>query len=222
MKIRTSIAACIVLCSALNGQTVTDIQIAPASPTSNDDIKAVVTATFPGGPCSLEAQQMTQSNDTIIISGFYCYQSGTGGCTSVDTFSIGLLPAGSYTVRLLLYTSNTPAPCGSAGYFLKNIGLESFSVSTATGVIEIPGRTLTFYPNPAPRGNIVQSLGYIEAATAEIKVFSLNGSIQKELTLEVKAEQSVRLETAELPEGIYFCVITTSHERRTGKFAIAK
>ncbi len=202
-------------------QQVTSIDVIPSSPAPSDVVKALVTTSFPGGPCSRESQLVVPSNDTLIVSGFYCYLSGSGGCTSTDTFTLGTLTSGNHTIRLMLYTSNAPAACGSQQYSLKNIGLETFTVGTQTGRTIILQSGIRVYPNPSSGESILFSLGDIEASFADIKIFSLDGSIQLTSTLPVHGK-IIQLETGDLPAGIYFCAIVTAEGNFAGKFAVSR
>ncbi len=114
----------------LFGQTVTSLTVIPPSPAAGDSVMAVVTLSFPGGPCSYVSSYPVQvNNNTITAQPIYCYESNTGGCSLTDTIFLGQYAPGNYTLSFELLSTNTAGPCGSLSYMLRDIETFNFTVT---------------------------------------------------------------------------------------------
>ncbi|GIV33176.1 MAG: hypothetical protein KatS3mg031_0711 [Chitinophagales bacterium] len=199
---------------------VSSIEVQPATPAANDFIIASVTTEFPGGPCSRESYLKTIQNDTIILNAFYCYQSGSGGCTSTDTFAIGQLPPGNYVIRAMLNTSNAPAVCGSATYLLRDIGLASFTVTTATGVPDaVNSGDMLLSPNPA--GDVIFVKVNRNVPFVTLRIFDLQGKMVYTDTF-TSAQGNLKITLSHLPEGLYSYSLHTAGVLSAGRLVIAR
>ena len=124
--IRYSIALLVLLMLNLSsfGQFayIDSIYVTPANPTINDNINIITETTFNEG-CLSDTKQLfiDTFNHTIDISLFQCYGVWQAICDKTDTFSIGLLPVGTYTINFTLY---------STGYDLVNgVCLQAYQLS---------------------------------------------------------------------------------------------
>ncbi len=203
-------------------QAIDSLRIIPSPATSSDDLKLVAITSYPGGPCSfVSSYPNTQSDTVITVKPIYCYESASGGCTTVDTHSIGPLPAGNYRVSLELISTNAPGPCGSQTYLLKAIGWADFTVTQgATGINSEPAATVKVYPNPV-FDFVIFSLTNNRPAQAEVRVLNSGGAMVKDLRLETNpGEQLHGVDLSGLSEGIYFYTIKTQEQLLSGKLVI--
>jgi len=216
------ICSTVVYFSLSFSQTVDSLRIIPSPATSNEDLKVIAITSFPGGPCSfVSAFSPTQSNNTITFMPIYCYESGTGGCTSTDTHSIGQLSAGDYRLSFELISTNAPGPCGSQTYLLKGIELLDFTVTGGTVGMESEATTIQkIYPNPIS-DFVMFSFENKAQTDLEIKLLNANGITVKDLMLQAQAGRvNKRIDVADLDKGIYFYMIRTKEIFLSGKLVI--
>lgn len=86
-------------------QGVNNIQIIPSSPTSTDVVKAVVSTTTSTSSCWLTTSSQNTVGLTHNITGFHCSGNLLALCNSSDTFTLGVLTAGTHTVNYEMYLS---------------------------------------------------------------------------------------------------------------------
>jgi len=210
------------ICFTSFGQSVDSLRIIPSPSTSSDNLQLVAITSFPGGPCRFEsAYANVQNGTTITVKPIYCFESGSGGCTSVDTHAIGQLPAGNYRISFEFISHNNPGPCGSEPYLLKAIELLDFTVvQGTTGIKDDAAATVKVYPNPV-FDFVIFSLSNDEPEQTEIKVLNSSGAVVKDLTLETNpGEQLHGVDLSNLGEGIYFYIIKTKEDLLSGKLVI--
>lgn len=200
----------------LIAQTVSSIATLPASATSTDNIKIVVTTSFPGGACSLFSSfNPTTSNDTIIAEGIYCYESNAGGCSSTDTFTIGQLAAGNWTVRFRLTSTDSGAPCGSVGFSLKDIEIYNFTVTNGTTGIA-PQSTAAVYHAPNPvTGNVTFSVENNTTQSTGIILRDISGKTVQ--TASFSKGSPLIMDISQLPASIYYYTVQAGNKIVTGK-----
>ena len=206
------------------GQEVSSLQIIPGNATASDNIRAVVSLTFPNSPCSYVSQQITpaqpQPGDTIIINAYYCHETGSGNCELTDTFTIGQLSGGNYVARFLLSSRPSAGSCGA--FQLYDIEFQAFSVSGSTNIGEMKAYVASSYPNPAAQTHFVNFFNPVQS-NVEIKIYNLSGSTVKKWDAQgLSGMNQFSLDVHDLPEGAYLYELTTSSGNTFGKFAVGR
>lgn len=175
-----------------------------------DSIK-VKTSNLPGNPLFITAIIRTPSshaiklnssflirNDTVFLSG--CYVSGplqTPGMTR-DTFRIGTLNPGIYTIHYRAFLSGNFNFCDSSSSHVK---IQAFSIGTALGIQqpECSGPP-TFFPNP------VKDVLWVQGS--EIRNISVKNLLGEKIKTAIfSSETKTKVELTELPKGIYLLEI---------------
>lgn len=213
------IAVCV---SASFSQTIDSLRIIPSPATSGDSVKVVAILSFPGGPCNYYGSYPpTLSNGTITFSTLYCYESNSGGCTTIDTLTLGKYAPGDYSLSFEVLSYATASPCGSPGLVLRAIGSLDFTVTQGTtGIKDAPAATVKVYPNPV-FDFVIFSLTNDKPAQTEIRVLNSSGAAVKDFTLETNpGEQLHGVDLSHLSEGIYFYTIKTKEQLLSGKLVI--
>lgn len=216
-KLTLSIGAAFFAIAAF-AQQVTSITIIPSPATASDNLQAVVTTVYPGGPCSfVSAFPKTMSNDTVIFDAIYCFESdGPEQCAVTDTFDIGQLTEGTYVVRFRLTSTAQGGPCGMQSYQLRDIEFQSFTVGQGTvGISGTSKQQVQLYPNPV-QDNVFFSFEN-HASGAEVRILDMKGKLVK--TALFSKGDEVALDISELPANLYFYTIKTNTETFSGKFA---
>lgn len=139
------------------GQTVNSINILPSNATSTHDISVVSDFSYFGN-CNVGLVNYLASEFNFVINIYpeYCGYGDTTLCNSIDTFSIGVLPAGTYTVNLeysqgtvcggsfntIIATYSTTFEIGSLGI------IEPYSnEKKVVKIVDVMGREVDIQPN---------------------------------------------------------------------------
>ena len=146
------------------------------NPTSNDTI--FVTSDFSYyGNCSfgLVNTQIIQTGSLINIYPEYCGFGDSTLCKAVDTFSLGVLPAGNYTVNIEYHQGTICA--GSFDTIIENFDT-TFQIGTlSTGSMISIDNKISIFPNPTSAFIELKSKGSIKG----IKLFDMAGKEKKVL-----------------------------------------
>lgn len=159
--------------------TITGFTISPASPTTTDSVKIYVDCMFTSGNCL----KQSQSHNT---NGFYtdgwaehCLGMLTVICNAVDTFNLGLLPAGNHSFRFTLDVGYGSPIC-SPGIVPDDIDSVHFTVSTAIGINEAGKNTVPdifIYPNPINNMAFIKINKERKVRNAELQIIDNSGKI---------------------------------------------
>ncbi|MFW6019153.1 MAG: T9SS type A sorting domain-containing protein [Bacteroidales bacterium] len=88
-------------------QTIDNLSISPANPGENDQLKVIVSTTFPNSPCDIVDSTISVQNDSLIIDMTYNNGMMPTICNRTDTLTIGSLSPGSYELLFSLFLSNS-------------------------------------------------------------------------------------------------------------------
>ena len=106
----------------------TTVTIEPATISVTDTILIITSATMGSGGCWLQDSTTSISGSDIHIAGFYCSGLLTVICTSTDTFKVGPLAAGTYSVNFSR-SDDATGGCMGAYTFYDSVAT-SFTVGT--------------------------------------------------------------------------------------------
>lgn len=206
-------------CLSLSGhaQTISQVTILPAAPTPNDSISIIVQSTFSTYAYTVvNPVNSDTANYSITIQLFKC-KSQTGAATTItDTFQLGQLPEGTYTVNILLFVANQQGASGNCGAFtMADTDNSSLLIGTPTTVTGITPDKNILYPNPASSELFIRS-----SEPGLLIIYDMRGQAVKKIATGNSIET---IDISELPAGIYTGIsITSSGNTRSSKLVIAR
>ncbi len=122
---------------------ITNIQIIPANPTNADQLFAVIDVMLGSSPCDLDLTSNLQMGNNYFLNAYYCEGMLPTICNRTDTVSIGTFPAGTYNLRVGMYSGC--GPYTSVDTSLVN----SFTVGVFSGINAVDEtKNFSVYPNP--------------------------------------------------------------------------
>jgi len=128
--------------------TITGISVIPSNPTTADDIELHVAVQFNSGDCQVDDKGHNTNAFAITAYSHHCLGLLTVICPTTDTFQLGQLPAGDYTVDFTL-SSGFGGPNCSPGIVPDDTEQFQFTVSTSVDIEELQTEADFIYPNPA-------------------------------------------------------------------------
>jgi hypothetical protein len=158
MKHITFTALFLISVFAANAQWIDNISIIPANPTVNDNVIFSADVSFPTGSCDISSQTASINGNSIYLSSLHCVGMLTFICSDNDTFHLGQLPAGTYTVYFQLDMGSLPDPCTPGINPGPNDSL-TFTVSSTTGIPSLDVNTFSIFPNPGRDGFTLKYTG---------------------------------------------------------------
>lgn len=171
---RNSIVLLFIIACAGNqltfGQGVNNITIQPSNPTATDTVFVISDFSYYGN-CSFGLVHYTasQSGSVIDILPEYCGYGLSTLCNAVDTFSVGVLPDGNYTINLEYHQGTVCA--GSFDTIIANFDTTFQIGSLSVGSIISKDIEISVFPNPTS--------DFIELKSKEsikgIKLFDMTG-----------------------------------------------
>ena len=173
--------------------TITGISVFPLNPTSGDDIELHVDVQFTSGDCQVDNKDHNTNAFAITAYAHHCVGLLTVICPTTDTFQLGQLPAGDYTVDFTL-TSGFGGPNCSPGIIPDDTEQFQFTVSTSVGIQEIKTEDNFIYPNPA--SNILFFKNKLNHAAS---ITDIRGNT----VVNIKSGAS-ELDISHLSSGVYF------------------
>lgn len=202
--------ACVIFVKA-QLPTIGATTIIPASPTQSDFVKIVTKVVTPNLGIVVDAPVFNVSHSTKTIKLNNCYWQGmlTAIQTHIDTFMIGQLQPGTYTIRLKPYMSSTQQHCTKID---SNEVVSTIPVTStlATDISEKENENLLVlaYPNPVKDKIHFKDLdNFTEAA-----IYQLDGK----LVTVLKVGHS-ELNVESLAKGIYFVKFFNGDKSKTIK-----
>lgn len=169
--------------------------LTPVNPNSNSQIKIATHLETPYWAFLVD-KQFTVNVLSQSIDLHLCYANGMSPAIShhVDTFAIGVLPAGTYSVKLNAFISSAGQHCAKVD---SNSASFTFTVSGPVGVNEkAHEHEVKVFPNPAGSEINVEA----KAIVKEIRIFSVQGQLLRKEELSPDGIISLH----GLSEGIYF------------------
>jgi hypothetical protein len=148
MKFIFSFLLLLISASQLLAQgTITGISVIPSNPTTADDIELHIAVQFNSGGCQVDDKGHNTNAFAVSAYAHHCIGLLTVICPTTDTFQLGQLPAGDYTVDFTL-SSGFGGPNCSPGIVPDDTDQFQFTVSTTVGIQEPQSEADFIYPNP--------------------------------------------------------------------------
>ena len=152
------------------GQVVNSMTIQPSNPTTNDTVFVISDFSYYGN-CAfgLVNSQIDQTGSVINIYPEYCGFGDSTLCNAIDTFSLGVFPAGNYTVNIEYHQGTVCA--GSFDTIVANFDTTFQIGSLSVGSMISKDIKISVFPNPTS--------DFIELTSKEsmkgIKLFAMTG-----------------------------------------------
>jgi Secretion system C-terminal sorting domain len=201
-------AILLLLTTVTNAQTaccpfVMPVALLPANPLPTDVIKVALAVSTPalGNKISLTH---TIVGSQINING--CYFSGmlTAIQNYNDTITLGILPAGTYTILFTANQSNNANDCENVAD-QKTVS-DTFTVSQSPNKIkEVAKKKINFYPNPC------KDILYFENANHSSKTIELLDLDGKKIASTTTTQNFISMQN--IAVGIYIALDVVSGER---------
>lgn len=151
-------------------QVVNSISIIPLNPVSTDTIRLISNFSYYGN-CSVGLVNVTiyQSGSNISILPEYCGFGESSLCNTVDTFTLGVLSDGNYTLNIEYHQGTV---CGGGFDSIISSIDSSFQIGTlSNNSIRGSENEIHIYPNPTT-GTIEMSTEFI---VEKISLFDISG-----------------------------------------------
>lgn len=174
--------------------TIYATTIIPQSPTPSDIVKIVTRVTTPNQGIIVDLiHDVTHNPKEITLRPCYWQGMLTAIQTHIDTFLVGQLQAGVYTIKHKAYMSTTQQHCTKVD---SNMVVSTLTVGGLTaGIQTLEQSGISIYPNPVNDRLFLK--GFQNNPEAEI--YSMDGR----LVGLVKADETGALNLAFLARGIY-------------------
>ena len=195
--------AAALFCIQSKAQTINSITIVPSTPTTADNILILAECMFTSGSCDQHTQGFNVAGNNISAWALHCVGMLTVICTDTDTFSIGMLSAGTYIVTYQVDQGFGGPPC-TPGIVPGPTMTTTFTVSTTTDINKITaGNTVSIYPNPA--GDFME-ISYPETGIRNIEIFNIYGQRVKTFSLpqNFQNRKLISIDISGIEKGIYF------------------
>lgn len=196
-------------CASLaNAQWINSLSVLPANPTTADSVYVLADCDFTAGSCDQHTQGFSIAGNNISAWALHCVGMLTVICPYTDTFSVGTLPAGTYTFTFQLDQGSLPSPC-TPGIVPGPSAMFTFIVSTTTPVQQQHSADgmFSFFPNPA---DDKISVRIKTNQNAFVRIFNVTGKKIREQNI---AEGEAEIYTGDLTPGIYFLECGNYHFR---------
>jgi pyruvate/oxaloacetate carboxyltransferase len=182
------------------------LEVFPASPTKNDTVRIALKVLSPGQGRLLHLTHQVQNN-VIDVRGCYAILSGTSaGQFYEDTITIGMLPAGDYSINFTAYLAYDTL-CTKADSSLKTA---AFTVHAPAFIPTINPQSVTIYPNPA------QNILHLHLTTGTTLQQAEIHDMQGRLLRSYHGKEPINV--ADLPKGLYMLLVETDRGRITKRF----
>jgi hypothetical protein len=189
------------------GQTISLVTITPASPTPSDSVSLIVETTFAHSAYTvISPVNADTANHSVTIQLFKCKSNNGAPAILTDTFQLGQLPGGNYTVNILLFVATQDVSGNCGGFSMVDSDNPTLYVGTATSVpVTSSSSALRLYPNPASDRLLIDL-----PEPAQISIYNISGQTIKQIAFNGTSET---IDISDLPAGIYSCNATASSGR---------
>lgn len=189
-----------------SAQWITGMSVVPSNPTIQDYIRIITTVEFPSGDCQEKTLNASVSGSQINLSALHCVGMLTFICGSTDTFQLGQLAAGTYTVYFQLDMGGQPFPC-TPGIVPGALDSMTFVVSTGTGLPLLSKNEMELFPNPGQNGFAIRYSGNV---VPFVRITDMQGRIVREFP---SVSSDTYLDLSELKSGAYLVELFDAGKR---------
>src|SRR5687767_4892535 len=113
--------------------TINNMTVIPSNPTTLDTVKLIGDITVGYSGCPLANSTVTNlSPGNYMLEAFYCMGMLAALCDAIDTFTIGVLPAGNNNIYMTLYSDQAFPDCEN--YSPLDTDLVQIFISVSTGI----------------------------------------------------------------------------------------
>ena len=115
--------------------TINSMTVIPANPTTVDTVKLIADVTVGYSSCWLVGNNFNLlSPGNYMVDAFYCMGMLAALCNSTDTFTLGVLPAGTNNIYMLLRSAQNAGPDPCTVFSPLDTDVVQIFVSTSTGI----------------------------------------------------------------------------------------
>lgn len=190
--------------------TIVAFTIDPPSPTTTDVVKVYVDLMFTSMSCDVDNQGHSTAGSTTSAYAHHCVGMLTAICNTIDTFNLGMLPAGSHLFDLTLTSGSGGPPC-SPGIIPDDQRNTTFTVTTATGIVDMQNsKNILVYPNPLHTNATIKIDPAVKLTNAELKITDVMGRVVK--TISSIQTNEFTFEREKLSDGVYFYQLMQDNE----------
>ena len=190
--------------------TITGFVIDPPAPTTTDIVKVYVSLQFTSMSCNVDNQGHSTSGSATTAYALHCVGMLSAICNTVDTFNLGMLPAGLNTFSMTLSSGFGGPPC-SPGIIPDDNGNTTFTVTTATGIIDMQNsKNISLYPNPLHTNATIKIDPAVKLTNAELRITDVMGRVVK-IIRSIQTNEFT-FEREKLSDGVYFYQLIQDNE----------
>ncbi len=177
--------------------TIQSFTIDPPSPTTADFVKVYVSVQFGSSGCAVDNQGHSTTGSSTSAYAHHCLGMLSAICNNIDTFNLGMLPAGSHVFSMTLTSGFGGAGC-TAGIIPDDNRNTTFTVSNSVGIND-PNtlNPISVSPNPS-NGNFII---ICPNQNSKLNIYNILGEII--YTQELKSNKS-EINISNQNKGIYF------------------
>ncbi len=182
--------------------TIVGFTIDPPAPTTTDIVKVYVDIMFTSMSCAVDNQGHSTAGSNTSAYGHHCIGMLSAICNAVDTFNLGMLPAGSHVFDMTLTSGSGGPPC-TPGIVPDDQRNTTFTVTLATGIsTHNLSQNITIFPNPISTTGTIQINETLKVKNAEMKIVDVMGRVVK--TISSIQSNEFTFDRDKLSDGIYF------------------
>lgn len=182
--------------------TILGFTIDPPAPTTADVVKVYVGVQFSSMACTLDNQGHSTTGSTTSAYAHHCLGMLTAMCNAIDTFNLGMLPAGSHVFDMTLTSGSAGPPC-TPGIVPDDQRNTTFTVTLATGIANYNlSQNINIFPNPINTTATIKINERLKVKNAEMKIVDITGRVVK--TISSIQTNEFTFDRDKLSDGIYF------------------
>lgn len=190
--------------------TILGFTIDPPAPTTADIVKIYAAVQFTSMSCDVDNQGHSTAGSNTSAYAHHCVGMLTAICNTIDTFNLGMLPAGSHLFDLTLTSGSGGPPC-TPGIVPDDQRNTTFTVTLATGIANYDLlNNVSIFPNPINTTATIQINETLKIKNAELKIVDVMGRTVK--TISSIQSNEFTFDRDKLSDGIYFYELVQNGE----------
>ena len=220
MKKLYTLLSAIAISATVSAQgTIMGFMVSPPAPTTMDNVYMYVNVQFGSSNCDVDTQGHSTSTGSTSAYAHHCLGMLSAICNHIDTFNLGMLPAGPHVFDMTL-TSGFGGPGCTAGIVPDDNRNTTFTVTTATGISHLQSdeNLVSLFPNPVTTTATIRISNRAKLQNAELKIMDVTGRTVR--TIPNIQSNEIPVTKEDLPSGVYFYQLTEAGESVKGKFVV--